>query len=91
MVAAGFDPFVSPLTLVRKEEGEQRDNLVRPVNGLRAFSREMEENGDGLGFLGGGRLSSPGRVADAVSLSVRPFPGGMTMNYRVPGNSYPRV
>ncbi|KAL3806905.1 hypothetical protein ACHAXA_011485 [Cyclostephanos tholiformis] len=39
--------------LVRTEECERRENFESLVNGLRAFSREME-NGDGLGFLGGG-------------------------------------
>jgi glutathione S-transferase len=52
--------------LVRTEEGERRENYDRLVNGLRAFSREMEKNGDGMGFLGGRRLSS-------VDVSLMPW------------------
>ncbi len=44
--------------LVRKEQTEQREHFAKLVNGLKAFSREIEKNGDGRGFLGGGRLSN---------------------------------
>lgn len=45
--------------LVRKDEAEQREHFTKLVNGLKAFSREIEKHGgDGRGFLGGGRLSN---------------------------------
>lgn len=44
--------------LVRTDEQEQRENFDKLVNGLKAFSKEIEKNGDGRGFLGGGRLSN---------------------------------
>lgn len=44
--------------LVRTEEQEQKENFDKLVTGLKAFSREIEKNGDGRGFLGGGRLSN---------------------------------
>lgn len=40
--------------LVRTEEQEQKENFDKLVTGLKAFSREIEKNGDGRGFLGGG-------------------------------------
>lgn len=44
--------------LVRTDDGERRENFDKLIIGLKAFSREIERNGDGRGFLGGGRLSS---------------------------------
>lgn len=44
--------------LVRTDELERKENFDKLVAGLKAFSREVEKNGDGLGFLGGGRLSN---------------------------------
>ena len=44
--------------LVRKEEEERKENFKKLVSGLKAFSREIEKNGDGTTFLGGGRLSN---------------------------------
>jgi len=44
--------------LVRTDEGERRENFDKLVLGLKAFSRELEKNGDGRGFLGDGRLSN---------------------------------
>ncbi|KAL9187860.1 hypothetical protein ACHAXT_006238 [Thalassiosira profunda] len=44
--------------LVRIEESEQKENFDKLITGLKAFSREMEKNGDARGFLGGGRLSN---------------------------------
>ena len=34
------------------------ENFKKLVSGLKAFSREIEKNGDGTTFLGGGRLSN---------------------------------
>ena len=44
--------------LVRKEDEERKENFNKLVNGLKAFSKELEKNGDGRGFLGGGRLTN---------------------------------
>ena len=52
--------------LVRTDEKEQLENFDKLVLGLKAFSREIERNGDGRGFLGDGRLSS-------VDVSVMPW------------------
>lgn len=52
--------------LVRTDEKEQLENFDKLVLGLKAFSREIEQNGDGRGFLGDGRLSS-------VDVSVMPW------------------
>jgi glutathione S-transferase len=52
--------------LVRTDPNEQRENYDKLVLGLKSFSREIERNGDGRCFLGGGRLSS-------VDVSVMPW------------------
>ena len=44
--------------LVRTEENERKENFDKLVTGLKAFSSEIEKNGDGRGFLGGGRLTN---------------------------------
>jgi glutathione S-transferase len=52
--------------LVRTNPKEQRENFDKLVLGLKSFSREIERNGDGTCFLGGGRLSS-------VDISIMPW------------------
>lgn len=42
--------------LVRKDEGERKENFDKLVSGLKSFSKQLDKNGDARGFLGDGRL-----------------------------------
>lgn len=44
--------------LVKTDEEGQKESFDQLVSGLKAFSRELEKNGDARGFLGGGRLTN---------------------------------